>query len=122
VPGRSTRSLASMGSASRFETPDKAFTLVHDPEQHGAIGFEGFAWHTHDDMLEWFDVEPQIRSVPQLIEALESGRLVVALSMGDGEVLDVWITDDPVSELSGELPAGQSVTLRYWSGQPYHAG
>ena len=110
-----------MGAASRYVTPDGNFTLVHDPGQHGAIGFEGYSWHTHDDMLASFSVLPKIETVPQFVDALESGRLFIALSTVGGEVMNVWVTDDPERELS-DTPKGRSVSLRYWNGQPYHAG
>ena len=110
-----------MSEASRHTTPDGRFTLIHDPADDDVIGFEGFPWHTHSELLSGLDTEPEIETMPQLIEALKQRRLVVAVSRINGNIDDVWFTDDPESELIG-LEQGHAVELRYWDGTPYHAG
>ena len=62
----------------------------------------------------------EIHTVSQLVEALQQRRLTIAVSRTNGEINDVWFTDDPASEL-GELEPGRTLELRYWDGQPYHA-
>jgi hypothetical protein len=120
VPGRSTQSLGSMEQASRHTTPDGCFTLIFNAADDGVIGFDGYPWHTHQDLLSGLDTEPEIETVEQLIDALSQRRLVLAVLRTNGEITDVWFTDDPESEAA--MPEhGETLELRYGDGQPYHA-
>lgn len=109
-----------MNRASRHVTPDGRFALIHDPADDDVIGFEGYPWHTHLELLPGLDAEPEIQTMSQLIEALTERRLVLAAARTSGEIDDVWFTDDPESEVEG-WEAPRTIELRYWDGQPYHA-
>jgi len=108
-----------MTTTARYTTPDGKFHLMVEPNDD-LIGFEGFAWHTHGDLVTEYRVEPPVESVPQFLEAVFADRLVIAVSRVGDRVVDVLITDDPELELK-YVPEGEAVELRYWSGKKYHA-
>ena len=113
-----------MKEAARFLTPDGKFTLLIEPSTESggdAIGFEGFPWHTHVDLLSVYEIEPQIETADQFIEELREERLVMVIASVDGRIRDVWVTDNPEDELK-YLSPGENLALRYWSGKPYYAG
>src|SRR5688500_15640109 len=101
-----------MRNGSRHVTPDGQFTLVHDAADDDVIGFEGYSWHTHRELLDALDTDPEIQTMPQLVEALQQRRLVLAVSRINGRIEDVWFTDDPVSELPN-AEQGATLELRY---------
>ncbi|MBA3766558.1 MAG: hypothetical protein H0W99_06145 [Acidobacteria bacterium] len=47
-------------------------------------------------------------------------QLVIAVSMSEGVVQDVWITDDPASDLRYS-PKEEDIRFRYWSGRAWQA-
>jgi hypothetical protein len=112
-----TRTLASMGDAARYTTPDGKFTLIIMPE-HDLLGFEGYPWHTHGEFLP--NVY-RIGSVSEFLDALFGDRLVIAVTRSGDTVHDVLVTDDPESEKEWNKE-GETLELRYWSGRSYHAG
>lgn len=114
-----------MRSTDRFTTPDGALTFVVTREDGDiTLGFEGFPWHTHGDLL--IDPEPADggprtpeAAVRRFVAALRADRLVLALSSVEGSLRDVWISADPDREFRREEATGEAIELRYWSGAPW---
>jgi hypothetical protein len=106
-----------MASAREYVSPDGAlrFRVVTDHDGDIALGFEGFPWHTHADLLAAWTGLSEPEAVEQFLDDLLSSRAVIVLSRVGGAVRDVWVTDDPTSE-SGYLAEGESLELRYWDG------
>lgn len=93
---------------------------------HGdwTIGFDGFAWHTHGDILDaWgYDGSPEARTRAFVDDILQSRR-VIAVVRTDGRVSDVIVPDDlverPLMNSFGRYAPPNEVTeFRYWNGQP----
>ena len=82
-----------------------------------AIGFEGFDWHTHTDLLasSWGLSEPD--ALRRFVDEVLDDRAIIAVSRARGEVRDVWITDDPDSDLRYKT-ADETIEFRHWSAKP----
>jgi hypothetical protein len=84
------------------------------------LGFSGYEWHTHAELLVGPYGESEEEAAASFVDDLLSDKLVIVVSSIGGVVKDVWITDDPASELS-YAPAEESTLLRYWSGRAWQA-
>jgi len=109
-----------MASTRDYISPDGSLRLLVVTEDDGdvALGFDGFAWHTHADILAAEAGIPQKEAVEEFVQAVLSNRAILAVSRIEGKVHDVWVTDDPASECH-YLSEGESLELRYWDGRPW---
>jgi hypothetical protein len=82
------------------------------------LGFVGFPWHTHADILAATTGLPEAEAVPRFIDDLVQGASVVVLWSVGGEVRDIWVSDDPEQDAAYPQP-GESVELRYWDGRAW---
>src|SRR5437870_6427839 len=106
-----------MANTREYVSPDGRLRFVVATGDDGdiALGFDGFAWHTHADMLAAMAGVSEAEAVEQFVRDLLDGRAVIVVLRVGGAVKDVWITDDPASE-SGDLAEGESIELRLWDG------
>ena len=75
-----------------------------------------FYGHTHADILVSLSGLPEAVAVRCYIDDILEDRAVIAVSrIGDG-IRDMWVSDDPVSELSYK-PREATIEFRYWSGR-----
>jgi hypothetical protein len=75
-----------------------------------------FYRHTHADILASLSGLPEAAAVRCYIDDILEDRAVIAVSrIGDG-ITDIWVSDDPVSELRYK-PKEETIEFRYWSGQ-----
>src|SRR5919107_4353406 len=83
-----------------YVSPDNQlrFVVVHD-EQDVSLGFEGFPWHTHADVLASEFGTSEELAVDRFVRDLLSDRSIIAVSRIGGTIRDVWITEDPQSDL-----------------------
>lgn len=88
------------------------------------IGFDGFAWHTHGDILDaWgYDGSPEACTRAFVHDILQSRR-VIAVVRTDGKVSDIIVPDDlvdrPLAKSFGRYAPPNEVTeFRYWNGRP----
>ena len=81
----------------RHTTPDGAFTLVVLREADGdlSVGFEGFAGHTHGDILAELHGGTAESAIRSYVDSILSSQEVIVISRVAGAISDVWITDDP---------------------------
>src|SRR5437764_8577182 len=111
-----------MTSTQEYLSPDGSLRLVVMTEDDGDItlGFAGFAWHTHADVLAAFAGRSESEAVERFVHAVVGNQAVIAVSRIRGEVQDVWVSVDPASE-TRYLSEGESVELRYWDGRKWSA-
>ena len=99
-----------------YTSPDGLLRFIVISEDGDVtLGFEGFPWHTHADVLAATDGLPEDAAVERFLNALLTSKAVIAISRRQGEILDIWITDDPLAELR-YAPADESIEFRYWNG------
>jgi hypothetical protein len=73
-----------MQQLSRHVSPDGLLTLVVVSDETGdvALGFEGYAWHTHANTLAALSETKQEGATGQFVDALLSSRAVIGLDRG----------------------------------------
>ena len=101
----------------RHSSPDGLLKLVICCGSDGdvSLGFEGYQWHTHADLLvPAYGTSPK-DAVRQLVDDILSGRAIIAVARIDNAVHEVWLTDTPEEDLQNRLPE-ESVEFRNWSG------
>jgi hypothetical protein len=101
-------------------SPDGALTLevVRSPDGTTAIGFAGFSWHTHPDLLAAVDGTSEGVALRTFVDQVLADDVVIAVLEDDGRIREAWPTDDPESELQHVQP-GKTLRFRLWSGQPW---
>jgi hypothetical protein len=114
--------------AERYHSPDGELTLVVLSEADDvSIGFDGFEWQTHGDLLAAdYPSEAGSRltaesAARRLVEDIVTNRAIIVVRRVDGEIRDVWITDDVQEELRDQQP-GETMEFRYWDGSPAYQG
>ena len=107
-----------MTTKEEHESPDKLLRLIVtlDSDNDLTIGFDGFGWHTHGDLLASISGLPETDAVRQFIDGILNGEHVIAVSRVEGIVRDVWPTDDPLGEFTYK-PAEETIEFRRWSGE-----
>ncbi len=98
-------------------SPDGVLRLVVTLGDDGdtTIGFDGYGWHTHGDLLASLADLPESEAIRQFIERLTLDDAIIAVSLADGRIIDVWLTDDPQADLRSKPPE-ESLAFRRWSG------
>ncbi len=94
------------------------FVVVTDAEGDLALGFDGFHWHTHADILASLSGLSEPNAVRRYVDDLLGDRSVVALWGVPGEVRDVWVSEEPSRDAAYSID-GETIELRYWSGRPW---
>src|SRR5947208_17103586 len=85
-------------------SPDGALTLVVSHEDDDiTIGFDGFQWHTHGDVLAATyqlagatDLTPE-GATQRFVEDIVSNHAIIAVVKSGKRIRDVWVTDDVLS-------------------------
>ncbi|WP_165253312.1 hypothetical protein [Paludisphaera soli] len=101
--------------------PDGAlrFQVTRDPASGETIlGFAGYCWHTHPELLAAGYGLPEPEAVRKSIDDLLADRLVIGIFRQHGEVSDVAIEDDPGHGYEWMEP-WESIEYRYWSGKTW---
>lgn len=105
-----------MISDSTHVSPDGLLRLVvRAAEGDVTIGFEGFSWHTHADILAAVHGMSQEAAVAHQVQQLLDNKQVIVISRRGEKVLDAWVTDDPEQELRHDSEEEQ-LECRYWDG------
>ena len=108
-----------MNIIGEYVSPDDRLRfVVEQDEQDITLGFEGYPWHTHADMLASACGTSEALAVDWLVDDLLSDRCIIAVSRTGGTIRDVWITTD----LQSDLRYGSDdevLEFRYWSGAPW---
>lgn len=109
-----------MPTVEEHVSPDGRLRLRVDagPDGDLALGFDGYPWHTHADILAAVSGLAEGAAVRQFIDDILSDKAVIALWGVPGEVQDVWVSDEPSKDAA--YPQGSEVIeLRYWSGRAW---
>jgi hypothetical protein len=109
----------------RHKSPDQLMELLVDSTgRDWTIGFAGYPWHTHGDILNaWgYSGAPEAQTRAFVDDILGSRRVIIVVRM-DGKISDIVVPDDlvdrPLSKSFGQHAApGETFELRYWNGQP----
>ena len=97
-------------------TPDGTLHfLVRSPDGDRTMGFDGFAWHTHGDILAALSTGTPEEATERFITDLITGKLIIAVAKTSGVTRDVWITDDPVGHLR-YCPPEETIEFHRWDG------
>jgi hypothetical protein len=118
---------------SDYTSPDGTLRfLVRSANSDISMGFEGFPWHTHGDVLAavsvglpvssfWSSCSPEsaaesiAKNVEQFVADLLAGKLIIAVRRASGAIQDVWITDDLTNDLRF-CPPEETIEFRRWDG------
>ena len=100
-------------------SPDGFLRLLVTRDDDGdiTVGFEGYPWHTHGDILASLSGLPEQEAVREFVDQITGDEEVIVLSRVNGEVRGVWPTDDPNGEVESKLPE-EMLEFRRWSGLP----
>lgn len=90
--------------------------VTRDSDGDVGIGFEGYSWHTHGDILASLSGLPESEAIREFVERVIEGDQIIAVSRVMGEVRDVWPTEDPIGEFKYK-PAEETLEFRRWSGE-----
>lgn len=101
-------------------SPDGLLRLIVDRAEDGdwTIGFAGFAWHTHGDMLIHEYGGTPDTAVRAFVDAVISSQRVIVISRLHGKICNVWVTDDPAYDEMKYADPDETIEKRDWSGQP----
>ena len=111
-----------MSSEAEYISPDGLLRFIVERDDDGVnLGFAGYEWHTHADVLAGTFGVSERGAIARFVEDLLGDRSVIALSRVGGVIRDVWVTDDPASELRHK-PEGEEIEFRHWSGRAWQAG
>ena len=93
------------------------FLIVRDDDGDVALGFDGFPWHTHGDLLVGAYGASQEIAIQRFVDDLLNNRSLIAILRQGGVITDTWITDDPQADLRTKLEI-ESIEFRHWDGSP----
>ncbi len=105
---------------SKHVSPDGLLTFVVAADEAGdvALGFEGYPWHTHADILAEICGTTQKIAVAQFLDELLGSRAVIAIATIAGRIADVWVSDDPAKP-DPHKPDDEAIAFRFWNGTPW---
>ena len=98
-------------------SPDRLMRLivVRDDAGDVSIGFDGFGWHTHGDLLAALAGVPEKEAIRQFVDQIVGDHQIIVVSRVNGEVRDIWPTDNAKQELTYKRQE-ESLEFRRWSG------
>ena len=79
------------------------------------IGFDGYSWHTHGDILASLTGLPEAEAVSQFVDQVIGGGAIIAVARVDGQIRDIWVADEPVPDKY--KPDDETIEFRHWNGQ-----
>lgn len=99
-------------------SPDGMLTLKvgHEDDGDVCVGFDGYSWHTHADILASLSGLGEDAAVRKFVDDVIGGRAIIAVARVAGQVRDVWIADEAVPDKY--KPEDETIEFRYWDGRP----
>ena len=70
--------------------------VMQDDDGDTAIGFDGYPWHTHGDILASLSGLPEKEAIQQYIARIISDDEIIVVARLNGKIRDIWVTDDPM--------------------------
>jgi len=108
-----------MSIVERHTSPDGLLDLiVARSDSDWSIGFDGFPWHTHGDILAatGYSGSPE-EATRRFVDDILACRLVIVISRVNGVIRDAWATDDSSKDEVRYSESGETIEKRYWSGE-----
>ena len=104
----------------RHVSPGGNLVLIVQEDETGdiAVGFEGYAWHTHADILASLTGQPQREALRAFVDDIVTDRAIIAVAVVGATVRDAWVTENPEGEFKYK-PDDESIRFRLWSGVQY---
>ena len=102
-------------------SPDGLLRLaVDETDGDVTIGFIGYEWHTHGDLLLGSAAGRNItQAVDDFVSDIVEGKRILAIRKLSGVIADIWPTDDPADEVEGLTrygAPGETIEFRLWDG------
>jgi hypothetical protein len=99
-------------------TPDGLFRFIVERGDDGdiSLGFDGFASHTHGDVLASLSGLPIHEAIRDYLDRLFNGLSFICIASVAGRIRDVWVTED--SRPDKYKPEEELMKFRYWDGRP----
>jgi hypothetical protein len=110
-----------MAIVERYISPDGLLQLVVDHADDGdwSVGFVGFAWHTHGDLLTLeYGGSPE-NAIRAFVDDILASRRAIVLRWLDGKLQDAWVTADPSPDESERAADKEHFEKRFWNGRPF---
>src|SRR6266516_2081819 len=101
----------------RYISPDQGLTfLVVRERDDVSLGFAGYPWHTHADVLSGLSELSEEDAVSRYVDALLNNESVIAVLTLNNIVIDIWIADDPLTpedfKTQWSPQEGEAITFR----------
>ena len=80
-----------------------------------SLGFAGYSWHTHADILASLSGLPEDQAVGRFVKNLLDGKAIIAIYRVGGVIRDVSVADEPVPDKY--QPDDETIEFRYWDGR-----
>jgi hypothetical protein len=91
------------------------FIVIRTNDGDISLGFDGFPYHTHGDILASTSRLLIDAAVRQYVDALLTGRSYICIARVWGKIRDVWVTTDLRPDKY--TPQNETVEFRYWDGR-----
>ena len=120
-PSRRGTIWGTMPIVERHLSPDGLLQLIVDLADDGdwSVGFDGFQWHTHGDLLMWdYGGSPE-SAVRAFVDDVLASRQVIVISRLDGAIHNAWMTADPLYDDMKYADPNETIEKRFWNGQPF---
>jgi hypothetical protein len=99
----------------RHVSPDGTLCLIVETvDNDRVVGFEGYSWHTHGDILASLYGLDAEAAIEKFIQEIISGELVIAILSKGEDIVDIWVSDDPQNET---LSLGEAIQFRLWDSE-----
>lgn len=107
---------------SKHVSPDGLLTFVVAADEGGdvTLGFEGYSWHTHADILAALSGTAPEVAVERFVGALLGNEVAIAVATVAGRIEDVWVSDD-LLRADPYKPSDEVIEFRFWDGTPWRA-
>jgi hypothetical protein len=107
-----------MAILEQHHSPDGSLTFTVERFDNGdyCLGFDGFPWHTHGDILADQLGESEEVAIRQYVDRLLTNQLIIAIARVGEMRRDAWVTDASVADKY--KPADEAIEFRYWDGTP----
>jgi hypothetical protein len=110
-----------MSVVERHTTPDGQLTLIVDlTDGDFSIGFDGYSWHTHGDILQaWGCAGTPEDAVRIFVDDVISSRRPICVYRTNGSITDIAVPSDYDDSLDEQFKSyaepGETMELRHWN-------
>jgi hypothetical protein len=104
-----------MHTLEHHQSPDGLlrFIVLRDDDGDIALGFDGFAWHTHPEIF-CLEGESKDQAVRRFVDELLAGRSIIAIARVGGHIRDIWVAEDATPDKY--KPEDEVIEFRRWGG------